>query len=247
MSDQVTITMSPTIGKIGAALAKAQLSMRPAVKDSENPAFKQSGRTSRYASLASCVEALRPLHENEIAVIQPPAIHGPDGVCVSTLLIHSSGEWIRGDLYMPAAKKDPQGFGSALTYARRYCLSSTVGLATDDDDGEAAQKSSDRNGASGGQQNTSARAEISSSPRAEAAPPKKFESDRATYEAICLRIDGANSRKALEAIVSDTRAAYAAKKLNDADYAHIQKAVKAHGDMMSNGNGRSTQREAGED
>lgn len=137
--NEVTITMSVTVGALGAALAKAQLAMRPAVKDSTNPHFK-----NRYASLASCVEALRPLHEQGIGVIQPPALAGPDGVCVSTLLVHSSGEWIRGDLYMPATKKDAQGFGSALTYARRYCLVSTVGLATDDDDGEATHHADER-------------------------------------------------------------------------------------------------------
>jgi hypothetical protein len=127
--DTVQISMSPTVGKIAEAMAKAQLTMRPAVKDATNPHFK-----NRYASLVSCLEAVRPLNENGIAVFQPPASRGPDGVCVATLLVHSSGEWIRGELYMPAAKKDPQGFGSALSYARRYCLVSTVGIAADDDD-----------------------------------------------------------------------------------------------------------------
>lgn len=129
----VQVTMSATVGAIGAALAKAQLVMKPAAKDGFNPHFK-----NRYATLASCIEALRPFHENGIAVIQPPAIQGAEGVAVSTLLIHSSGEWIRGDIYMPASKRDAQGFGSALSYARRYCLTATTNLATDDDDGEEA-------------------------------------------------------------------------------------------------------------
>ncbi len=142
MTEDVKITMSATVGALAAALAKAQLAMRPALKDAENPAYKSGGRVSRYASLASCIDAMRPLHENGIAVIQPPALHGSDGVCVATLLIHSSGEWIRGELYMPASKKDAQGFGSALSYARRYCLCSTTGLGTDDDDGEQAVRPS---------------------------------------------------------------------------------------------------------
>ncbi len=230
MSDEVVISMSPTIGAIGAALAKAQLAMRPAVKDSENPHFK-----SKFASLASCFEAIRPLHEQGIAVSQPTSLHGTDGVCVSTLLIHSSGEWLRGDLYLPAAKKDPQGFGSALSFARRYCLLSTVGIATEDDDGETAQKSADRNGASGGQQGPSARDGSGGLPpsRAEGVPSRKFESDKATLDALCLRIDGANVPKALGGIVDDTKAAYAAKKLNDADFAHIARAVKARGETLN--------------
>jgi hypothetical protein len=133
MSEDVRISMSPAVGKIAEAMAKAQLAMRPAFKDATNPHFK-----NKYASLVSCLEAVRPLHENGIALFQPPESHGPDGVCVATLLVHSSGEWIRGELYMPAAKKDPQGFGSALSYARRYCLVATVGLGTDDDDAESA-------------------------------------------------------------------------------------------------------------
>lgn len=137
MSDEMTFQLrtSQTIGAIAAAMAKAQAVMAPAAKDSTNPHFK-----NRYASLASCFEAIKPMHENGIAVFQPPALHGVDGVCVQTLLVHSSGEWIVGELYMPAAKKDPQGFGSALTYARRYCLQSTTGLPTDDDDANEASK-----------------------------------------------------------------------------------------------------------
>jgi hypothetical protein len=251
MSSDVVISMSQTVGKIGAALARAQLEMRPALKDSVNPAFKQGGQTSKYASLASCVEALRPLHANEIAVIQPPAIHGPDGVCVSTLLIHSSGEWIRGDLYMPAAKRDPQGFGSALTYARRYCLSSTVGLATDDDDGEAAQRSSDRNGAGGGQQGPSARGERSAnpSPRADGSSQgRRFESDKATVESLLLRIDSAKSPRDIGAIAGDTKAAYSAKKLSDEDYSLIASRSRARSEGLNgHGSDRHMSRAAGED
>lgn len=132
---ETTITMSATIGKIAAALAKAQAEMKPAVKDGSNPAFKGS----KYASLVSYLDAALPiLNANGIAVLQPTIPHGVDGVCVATLLVHESGEWIRGELYMPASKKDAQGFGSALTYARRYSFASTICLGADDDDGNAA-------------------------------------------------------------------------------------------------------------
>lgn len=133
------LLMSPTVGKIAQAIAKAQKELVPVSKDASNPFFN-----SKYATLASCLQAVKPLYDYGIAVLQPPVSHGPDGVCVSTLLIHESGEWVRGVLYMPAAKRDPQGFGSALSYARRYCLSATIGLATEDDDGERAV---DRTGA----------------------------------------------------------------------------------------------------
>lgn len=134
--NDVTITMSPTVGALAKALTKAQLETTAVVKDSTNPHFK-----NRYASLAACIDATKILNRHGIAVVQPPAAAGPDGVCVDTFLIHESGEWIRGQLYMPATKKDAQGFGSALSYARRYCLCATANLATDDDDGEHARKS----------------------------------------------------------------------------------------------------------
>lgn len=135
--NDVAITMSPTIGKLAAALAKAQIEMGAVVKDARNPHFKNT-----YATLAACIDATKLLNRHGFAVVQPPAMAGPDGVTVETFLLHESGEWLRGSLYMPASKKDAQGFGSALSYARRYCLCATLNLSTDDDDGEGARKGS---------------------------------------------------------------------------------------------------------
>jgi len=64
-----------------------------------------------------------------------------DGVIVETLFLHESGESLRsGRLHVPAAKQDPQGYGSALTYARRYSLMAACGIAPEDDDGNAASR-----------------------------------------------------------------------------------------------------------
>lgn len=128
-------TMSGTIGKLGKALAAAQGQMTGAAKSSQNPFFR-----SKYADLASCWDACRDaLSKNELAVIQTPEAN-PDIVIVMTTLVHSSGEWIRGRLSMKPTKSDPQGMGSALTYARRYALAAMVGLAQVDDDGNAASE-----------------------------------------------------------------------------------------------------------
>jgi hypothetical protein len=63
------------------------------------------------------------------------------GVTVETVFIHESGEIIDcGKLHVPAAKHDPQGYGSALTYARRYSLMAACGIAPEDDDGNAGSK-----------------------------------------------------------------------------------------------------------
>lgn len=122
--------------QIAAAFVKAQKSFAPALKTSQNPHFR-----SRYADLSACVEAvIDALNDNGIALMQIP--HESDsGVIVETVFVHESGETLSGGkLYTPASKQDPQGYGSALTYARRYGLMAACGIAPEDDDGNAAVK-----------------------------------------------------------------------------------------------------------
>ena len=125
--------------QIASALVKAQKSFGPALKTSSNPHFK-----SRYADLAACVEAvIDGLNENGIMLMQQTH-ECEDGVIVETLFVHESGETLSaGKLHVPAAKQDPQGYGSALTYARRYSLMAACGIAPEDDDGNAASKKVD--------------------------------------------------------------------------------------------------------
>lgn len=119
---------------IYAAFVKAQKEFAPALKTANNPHFK-----SRYADLAACVEAvIDALNNHGIGLIQ--RTHDDDkGVTVETVFIHESGESLEGGrLHVPAAKHDPQGYGSALTYCRRYSLMAACGIAPEDDDGNAA-------------------------------------------------------------------------------------------------------------
>jgi len=127
------VRMSPTVGKLGDALAKAQAEMEGAAKDATNPHFR-----SKYADLASIRDACRPLAKFGIAFLQPTRAEGPH-VTVTTLLLHSSGEWIAEDLTLTAGQNTPQAVGSAITYGRRYGLAAMVGIAPEDDDGEAAE------------------------------------------------------------------------------------------------------------
>jgi hypothetical protein len=122
--------------KIAAALVKAQKAFGPALKTSSNPHFK-----SRYADLSACVEAvIDGLNSNGVALIQRTH-ECSDGVTVETVFVHESGETFEaGKLHVPASKQDPQGYGSALTYARRYSLMAACGIAPEDDDGNAATK-----------------------------------------------------------------------------------------------------------
>jgi hypothetical protein len=121
---------------IASALVKAQKAFGPALKTSTNPHFK-----SRYADLAACVEAVvDALNDNGIALIQKLYEHA-DGVMVETVFLHESGETYEcGIIFVPATKHDPQGYGSALTYARRYSLMAACGIAPEDDDAEATRK-----------------------------------------------------------------------------------------------------------
>ena len=121
---------------IATALVKAQKAFGPALKSSTNPHFK-----SRYADLSACVEAvIEGLNEAGIALIQRTS-EDMNGVTVETVFIHESGEMLEcGKLHVPASKQDPQGYGSALTYARRYSLMAACGIAPEDDDGNAATR-----------------------------------------------------------------------------------------------------------
>jgi hypothetical protein len=118
------------------AFIAAQKAFGPALKTSTNPHFR-----SRYADLSACVEAvIDSLNNNGIGLIQ--TTHECEtGVTVETLLVHESGQTITsGRLHVPASKQDAQGYGSALTYARRYSLMAICGIAPEDDDGNRASK-----------------------------------------------------------------------------------------------------------
>lgn len=131
------MSKSESIKELATALSKAQMMVSGAKKDSNNPFFK-----STYADLSSVVEAIKTAFgENGLSFIQTIEPSDKDEVRVQTVILHSSGEWFScGILALPVSKHDAQGFGSALTYARRYSLSAAVGVAPEDDDGNGAAK-----------------------------------------------------------------------------------------------------------
>ena len=133
-----TTTATPVSYKsIASALASAQAKMGKALKSANNPHFK-----SKYADLASVTDACLPaLNEAGIAVIQPTT-DDDNGRYVETILIHGeSGEVLKCRVPLIVSKNDMQGYGSAVTYARRYGLMSMSGIAPEDDDGNRAAKS----------------------------------------------------------------------------------------------------------
>lgn len=124
------------IKNLASALVKAQAEMSGAKKDSSNPFFK-----SKYADLASVDAAIGPAAaKHGLGYIQVAHNH-ESAAAIETIIVHESGETFAcGVVVVPVAKADAQGFGSAMTYARRYSLSAAFGVCPEDDDGNAAAK-----------------------------------------------------------------------------------------------------------
>lgn len=122
------------------ALAKALPEIGSVSKNKENPAFKAGGKVSKYADLPAIIDALEPIRAYGLWFRQVAREHDA-GAAIETFYVHESGEELSaGVTFMPTSKRDAQGFGSALTYCRRYALQTAFGLATEDDDGNSAPK-----------------------------------------------------------------------------------------------------------
>jgi len=125
------MTMSPEIGKLSEALSKAQGIMENAIKDKDNAFLK-----SNYSTLTSVWNACRhALSSNGLCVIQSPEFEG-EQLVLTTILSHSSGEYIKSRLPIHTKDKSSQALGSAITYARRYALAAMVGISPDEDSPE---------------------------------------------------------------------------------------------------------------
>ena len=128
---------SDTIAELAKALCKFQGEVTQPVKNKVNPGFHY-----KYADLTSILQAIqKPLLENGLSISQP-MIETDGKTILETVLFHISGEWLRGEMLLHPVKDDPQAQGSALTYARRYSLSSILGISADDDDD--AESATDR-------------------------------------------------------------------------------------------------------
>lgn len=135
--------MTTNISNLTKALLKAQTQMGGAVKGAKNPFFK-----SNYADLPTVMEVVKgPLNDNGIIVLQP-ALHKDGKNFISTTLIHAeTGESLTSETEVVCAKQnDPQAFGAAQTYARRFGLQSLLFIPAEDDDGNYASGRSNSQG-----------------------------------------------------------------------------------------------------
>lgn len=130
------MNFSTSIKELSTALAIVQGQLTFAKKDSKNPFFK-----SNYADLESVWDACREqLSLNGLAVMQFPGDYLNGNMELTTIITHSSGEWISQTMSLPVSKPDAQGAGSAITYMRRYALAAVVGIVQADDDGNSASE-----------------------------------------------------------------------------------------------------------
>jgi hypothetical protein len=125
---------SESIKQIAGALLEAQKAITFAVKDAKNPFFK-----TMYADLPTVIDAVKPaLNDAGISFVQSASPSESGTLALTTRLLHVSGEWIEDTAITPLVKNDPQSYGSAITYLRRYSLAAMTGLYQDDDDGHSA-------------------------------------------------------------------------------------------------------------
>ncbi len=130
------IETSQEFTEVAKALVEVQKVLQGAKKDSLNPFHK-----SKYADLTSVWEACRePLTANGLSVVQTVGSAENGYLQLTTMLLHTTGQFVRDTLVMKLKEDTPQGVGSAITYARRYALASIVGVCPEDDDGESATR-----------------------------------------------------------------------------------------------------------
>ena len=131
---------SASVKELATALAIVQGQLTFAKKDSKNPFFK-----SNYADLESVWDACRDLlSANGLAIMQFPGDYVDGNMTLTTVMTHSSGEWVAQNMSLPVSKPDAQGAGSAITYMRRYALAAIVGVVQADDDGNSASDKSEK-------------------------------------------------------------------------------------------------------
>lgn len=169
--------------QLAETLAQAYVAAFAEIEGATKAAAGQVGQQKyKYADLSAVMDAIKPaLTKHGLAfwqLCEPSA----DGVVVETVLVHMSGEERSlGKLFVPANKKDAQGFGSAQTYARRYSLQTAFGVPAEDDDGNAAAR-----GQSQGQGAVS--------------PPQRVsEADLATIKQLCTAVGGGQAGLILKA------------------------------------------------
>ena len=167
---------SENIQDISKAIVAAQKEIEPAKKNALNPFYK-----TYYADMGEVIDAIKgPLNKNGIAFLQLCDVDGTGADIVTTMLIHETGQFIAADIKVHSVKQDPQEYGKAITYAKRYSLQAVLGLATEDDDGNSASGKSDAK-AKPQQQKKAPEPPAPQTPPAKSVMDKAWDQYRATF------------------------------------------------------------------
>jgi len=200
---------SESIAKLAEALCKFQGAMEAIKKDSTNPFFK-----SRYASLGAIIEDTRdPLAKNGLSYAQFPS--GEYGL--DTILMHTSGEWIKSNYIMKPIDQKPQSLGSALSYQRRYALCAILGLQVEDDDANTAS------GKSEAQKEPTVQYAPKNAPKATVAPKKT------PFETAKEKISKAVTAEELATLSAQVNESV---KLTTEEKADLQDSIEARASML---------------
>jgi len=243
---------SVELDQLAAALSEAQGELKDAIEDSANPHYH-----SRFASLASVWAAARPvLAKHGLAVAQLPEPCGAGELLLTTVLLHRSGQWISGTARLSLARDDAQGYGSAMSYARRYSLAAIVGIATrsDDDDGEAASGEPEATRASGSRPPARDTRAVGGpgvpaavpAPKSAAVTPGAGDRGQSEYRAAAdaygqLRREHFGEvppelARAINAVVADREAPLAAKLFSTAELVKATRSLAEHAAACPGGN-----------
>ena len=213
-----------------------QAAMELAERDSSNPYHQ-----AKYSSLSAAWKACRgPMTANGLALVQVPSVEGGRAVTTS-LLVHKSGEWIRGELALPVVNQTPQAFGSGFSYGRRYMMVGLLGIASGDDDGELAEgrRKGDTKESLKARQQEIAHDKIAAMKKA-VPPPIPGDSQRAAEEALNVGpqdvMHAMSLEDRLEASVKQVRSQNVSRRKHDSvfddmlsSFAHAKKELEAIG------------------
>lgn len=211
---------SDSTKELWGALAKFRVQVKQPQKTAKNPYFNKN-----YVTLEGVMQAIdAALPGTGLAYCQL-AENGDNGISVSTLITHSSGEWMLvGPLTLSPTKRDPQGQGSALTYAKRYQLAAVFGISSDvDDDGNAGTFGEDNRRQSGYQRQPQGR----QTPQQKALHDQataKMEAAQATKQEAANTVVDANGTTLLQLFAEAMQAGKGSPKSQELDaWAHQSK------------------------
>jgi hypothetical protein len=227
-SDNVPVgpaSRSASISRLAPAFVQVQIQLRPVAKNAINPHFE-----SKFADLASILEEALPiLNEHGLALAQFPSTDDNGRPLLRSYLLHESGQFISDEMPLMVDKANPQGQGSALTYARRYAACAILGIRTADDDGNQGSGREPR------QARRSERAPQQNSQQQPdaAAPPQQQRPEPPEPIVPPGFANFADSKRAHDAVMAQLRALKEVVAIDNPIRQTLQEFVKANGFPMA--------------